>query len=142
MPPRLVLRSAVPAVRFVLVGSAVQALLQAGVFSGVYVVTGVCGDGGPYRKAAEEICCCDGARSGWRFWCECGCRCADGVGAADQLPVRGAGAWGGAVRVLRGRVDRGLAGVGSGEYERACYGSQYASTAPLFEHFGVTLWAP
>src|ERR1017187_4862067 len=201
MPPRLVLRSAVPAVRFVLVGSAVQALLQAGVFSGVYVVTGVCGDGGPYRKAAEEICCCDGARSGWRFWCECGCRCADGVGAADRLPVRGAGSWGCAVRVLRARVDRGLAGSGDvagtaarsgtraggrarddrggvlrqraepypavgaapagrsagrctgrsgpgwdavviGEYERAFYGSQYASTAPLFEHFGVTLWAP
>jgi len=29
-----------------------------------------------------------------------------------------------------------------GEYERAFYGSQAASMAPLFEHFGVTLWAP
>jgi site-specific DNA recombinase len=29
-----------------------------------------------------------------------------------------------------------------GEYERAFYGSQYAQTAPLFEHYGVQLWMP
>ena len=29
-----------------------------------------------------------------------------------------------------------------GEYERAFYGSQYASMAPLFEHYGVSLWMP
>ncbi len=29
-----------------------------------------------------------------------------------------------------------------GEYERAFYGGQYASMAPLFEHYGVQLWAP
>ena len=29
-----------------------------------------------------------------------------------------------------------------GEYERAFYGSQYASIAPLLEHYGVGLWAP
>ena len=29
-----------------------------------------------------------------------------------------------------------------GEYERAFYGSQYASMAPLFEHYGVGLWMP
>jgi hypothetical protein len=38
--------------------------------------------------------------------------------------------------------DRGWDAVVIGEYERAFYGSQYASMAPLFEHFGVTLWAP
>ena len=37
---------------------------------------------------------------------------------------------------------RGWDAVVIGEYERAFYGSQYASVAPLFEHFGVTLWAP
>ena len=29
-----------------------------------------------------------------------------------------------------------------GEYEWAFYGSQYASMAPLFEHYGVSLWMP
>jgi hypothetical protein len=29
-----------------------------------------------------------------------------------------------------------------GEYERAFYGSQYASMAPLFAHYGVALWTP
>jgi DNA invertase Pin-like site-specific DNA recombinase len=29
-----------------------------------------------------------------------------------------------------------------GEYERAFYASQYASMAPLFEHYGVGLWMP
>ena len=29
-----------------------------------------------------------------------------------------------------------------GEYERAFYGSQYATMAPLFEHYGVQLWTP
>jgi len=27
-----------------------------------------------------------------------------------------------------------------GEYERAFYGGQYASMAPLLEHYGVQLW--
>ena len=38
--------------------------------------------------------------------------------------------------------DRGWDAVVIGEYERAFYGSQYAAMAPLFEHYGVTLWAP
>jgi hypothetical protein len=29
-----------------------------------------------------------------------------------------------------------------GEYERAFYGAQYASMAPLFEHYGIQLWTP
>ena len=29
-----------------------------------------------------------------------------------------------------------------GEYERAFYGNQYASMAPLFEHYGIALWMP
>jgi site-specific DNA recombinase len=29
-----------------------------------------------------------------------------------------------------------------GEYERAFYGSQDASIAPLFEHYGIQLWTP
>src|SRR5437763_6187146 len=38
--------------------------------------------------------------------------------------------------------DRGWDAVVIGEYERAFYGSQYASMAPLFEHYGVQLWMP
>jgi len=38
--------------------------------------------------------------------------------------------------------DRGWDAVVIGEYERAFYGSQYAAMAPLFEHYGVSLWAP
>ena len=38
--------------------------------------------------------------------------------------------------------DRGWDAIVIGEYERAFYGSQYAAMAPLFEHYGVTLWAP
>ncbi len=38
--------------------------------------------------------------------------------------------------------DRGWDAVVIGEYERAFYGSQYAVMASLFEHYGVTLWAP
>ena len=38
--------------------------------------------------------------------------------------------------------DRGWDAIVIGEYERAFYGSQYASMAPLFEHYGVTLWMP
>ena len=33
--------------------------------------------------------------------------------------------------------DRGWDAIVIGEYERAFYGSQYASMAPLFEHYGV-----
>jgi site-specific DNA recombinase len=38
--------------------------------------------------------------------------------------------------------DRGWDAVVIGEYERAFYGSQYACMAPLFEHYGVSLWMP
>jgi len=37
--------------------------------------------------------------------------------------------------------DRGWDAIVIGEYERAFYGSQYASMA-LFEHYGVSLWMP
>jgi hypothetical protein len=30
----------------------------------------------------------------------------------------------------------------AGEYERAFYGGQYASMAPLSEHYGIQLWPP
>ena len=36
--------------------------------------------------------------------------------------------------------DRGRDAVVIGEYERAFYGSQCASMAPLFEHYCVALW--
>jgi site-specific DNA recombinase len=29
-----------------------------------------------------------------------------------------------------------------GKYERAFYGAQYASMAPLLEHYGIQLWTP
>jgi site-specific DNA recombinase len=35
--------------------------------------------------------------------------------------------------------DRGWDAIVTGEYERAFYGNQYASMAPLFEHYGVSL---
>jgi site-specific DNA recombinase len=38
--------------------------------------------------------------------------------------------------------DRGWDAIVIGEYERAFYGSQYASMGPLFEHYGVQLWMP
>ena len=38
--------------------------------------------------------------------------------------------------------DRGWDAVVIGEYERAFCGSQFASMAPLFEHYGVQLWMP
>jgi site-specific DNA recombinase len=38
--------------------------------------------------------------------------------------------------------DRGWDAIVIGEYERAFYGSQYASMAPLFEHYAVQLWMP
>jgi len=38
--------------------------------------------------------------------------------------------------------DRGWDAIVIGEYERAFYGNQYASMAPLFEHYGVQLWMP
>jgi hypothetical protein len=38
--------------------------------------------------------------------------------------------------------ERGWEAIVIGEYERAFYGSQYASMAPLFEHYGVSLWMP
>ena len=38
--------------------------------------------------------------------------------------------------------DRGWDAIVIGEYERAFYASQYASMAPLFEHYGVSLWMP
>ena len=38
--------------------------------------------------------------------------------------------------------DRGWDAVVIGEYERAFYGGQYASMAPLFDHYGIQLWTP
>jgi site-specific DNA recombinase len=38
--------------------------------------------------------------------------------------------------------ERGWDAIVLREYERAFYGSQYASMAPLFEHYGVSLWMP
>jgi site-specific DNA recombinase len=38
--------------------------------------------------------------------------------------------------------DRGWDAVVIGEYERAFYGGQYVSMAPLFEHYGIQLWTP
>jgi len=38
--------------------------------------------------------------------------------------------------------DRGWDAIVIGEYERAFYGNQYASMAPLFEHYGIQLWMP
>ena len=38
--------------------------------------------------------------------------------------------------------ERGWDAVVIGEYERAFYGGQYASMAPLFEHYGIQLWTP
>ena len=38
--------------------------------------------------------------------------------------------------------DRGWDAIVIGEYERAFYGNQYASMAPLFEHYGIGLWMP
>ena len=37
---------------------------------------------------------------------------------------------------------RGWDAIVIGEYERAFCGAQYASMAPLFEHYGVQLWMP
>jgi site-specific DNA recombinase len=38
--------------------------------------------------------------------------------------------------------DRGWETIVIGEYERAFYGSQYATMAPLSGHYGVQLWTP
>jgi len=38
--------------------------------------------------------------------------------------------------------DRGWDAIVTGEYERAFYGTQYASMAPLFAHYGIALWTP
>ena len=38
--------------------------------------------------------------------------------------------------------DRGWDAIVIGEYERAFYGGQYTSMAPLFEHYGIPLWIP
>src|SRR3974390_3097183 len=38
--------------------------------------------------------------------------------------------------------DRGWDAIVIGEYERAFYGNQYASMAPLFEHYVMQLWMP
>jgi DNA invertase Pin-like site-specific DNA recombinase len=56
-------------------------------------------------------------------------------------------AWGrrpqaGALVALLADSCRGWDAIVVGEYERAFYGSQYASMAPLFEHYGVQLWMP
>jgi hypothetical protein len=38
--------------------------------------------------------------------------------------------------------DRGRDAIVIGEYERAFYGSQYGSMAPLLGHYGIQLWMP
>ena len=38
--------------------------------------------------------------------------------------------------------DRGWDAIVIGEYECAFHGGQYASMAPLFEHYGIQLWTP
>ena len=38
--------------------------------------------------------------------------------------------------------ERGWEAIVIGEYERAFYGGQYASMAPLLEHYGIQLWTP
>ena len=38
--------------------------------------------------------------------------------------------------------DRGWDAIVIGEYERAFYGSQFASMAPLFEHYGFSCGCP
>ena len=38
--------------------------------------------------------------------------------------------------------DRGWDAIVIGEYERAFYGGQYPSIAPLFAHHGIALWTP
>jgi site-specific DNA recombinase len=38
--------------------------------------------------------------------------------------------------------DRGFDAVVIGEPQRAFYGAQFALTFPLFEHYGIELWAP
>jgi site-specific DNA recombinase len=40
------------------------------------------------------------------------------------------------------RSDRGFDAVVIGEPQRAFYGAQFALTFPLFEHYGIELWAP
>jgi site-specific DNA recombinase len=47
-----------------------------------------------------------------------------------------------ALVALLADARRGWDAIVVGEYERAFYGSQYASMAPLFEHYGVQLWMP
>jgi site-specific DNA recombinase len=49
-----------------------------------------------------------------------------------------------AAALVAGLADpgRGWDAVVIGEYERAFYGSQFASMAPLFEHYGIQLWTP
>jgi len=47
-----------------------------------------------------------------------------------------------AARAALADPDRGWDAVVIGEYERAFYGGQYASMAPLFEHYGIQLWIP
>ena len=44
-------------------------------------------------------------------------------------------------RALAG-PGRGRDAIVIGDYERAFYGGQYASMAPLFDHYGIQLWAP
>jgi hypothetical protein len=39
-------------------------------------------------------------------------------------------------------AERGEGAIVIGEYERAFYGNQYVSMAPLFEHYGIQLWLP
>src|SRR5689334_18691335 len=48
----------------------------------------------------------------------------------------------GAVVAALADPDRGWGAIVTGGYERAFYGGQYASMAPLFEHYGIQLRTP
>ena len=63
------------------------------------------------------------------------------AGAEPDIPV-GAGPAGRCAGGCAGDPDRGWDAIVIGEYERAFFGNQYAAMAPLFEHYGIQLWAP
>jgi DNA invertase Pin-like site-specific DNA recombinase len=50
----------------------------------------------------------------------------------------------GAARLLAALADpdRGFDAIVIGEYERAFYGNQFTLMAPVFDHYGVSLWMP
>src|SRR5215472_6302034 len=58
-------------------------------------------------------------------------------------PARGGdvlASWAQSLSSQPARRDRGWDAIVIGEYERAFYGNQYASMAPLFERYGIDTW--